>query len=121
MGLVAAGLLLIIVNTTTPAEAGAAGMLLVFVLSYVVLTALLSCGIWLVARLVARVYPRRVAKGRSRESIGLRQAYYYATVLALAPVILLSLQSVSGVGMYEIALVTLLVCLGCIYVSRRTA
>lgn len=120
IGLVAAGLLLILVTTTTPSSVGAAGILLVFVLSYIVILSGVSCFIWAASRLWLR-FGGRLQRKRQGQAVEFRKAYYYASVVALAPVILLSLQSVGGAGIYEIGLVTLLVFLGCIYISKRAA
>jgi len=120
MGLVATGLLLIIVNTTTPSSVGAGGILFIFILGYIALTSLFTCLIWLCARFWGRMYSLK-KKVQYIPTIGFKQAYYYASVVALAPVIFLSLQSVGGVGVYEFILILLLVFLGCIYVNKRTA
>ena len=121
IGLAAAGLLLIIINTTTPSSVGASGMLLVFVLGYVVLLSLFSCLIWLASRLAARFGLARRAKSTTGRGLDFRKAYYYATVIALGPVILLGLQSVGGIGLREVSLVVILLSLGCLYVNRRAA
>lgn len=120
IGLVAAGLLLILVNTTTPSTVGAAGILLVFVLSYIVVLSVVSCLVWTVSRVWLR-FGGRFQRKRQSQALDFRKAYYYASVISLAPVILLSLQSVGGAGIYEIGLVSLLVFLGCIYISKRAA
>lgn len=48
-----------------------------------------------------------------------RRAYYFSTVLAAAPVMLIGLQSVQSVGFYEILLVVIFELVACIYISRR--
>ena len=49
-----------------------------------------------------------------------RRAYYFSTVLAAAPVMLVGLQSVTSVGIYEVLLVALFEVVACIYIGRRT-
>ena len=49
----------------------------------------------------------------------LRRSYYYATVIALAPVMLVGLQSVGGVGVYGLILVVLFELIGCLYITKR--
>ena len=49
-----------------------------------------------------------------------RRAYYFSSVLAAAPVMLIGLQSVQSVGIYEVMLVVLFEITACIYVSKRT-
>jgi len=48
-----------------------------------------------------------------------RRAYYFSTVLAAAPVMLVGLQSVQSVGIYEVLLVVLFEVVACVYISRR--
>lgn len=119
-GLVSAGLLLIVVTMTTPASGGATVILAVFLLSYVVILTTLTFLIWLLARLIDRA-GREVHLLKKPYEMSLKKSYYYSTVLAMGPVIIVSLQSVGGVGIYELALIALFMVLGCIYVSRRTA
>jgi hypothetical membrane protein len=48
-----------------------------------------------------------------------RRAYYFSTVLAAAPVMLIGLQSVQSIGVYEVILVLIFEVVACLYVSRR--
>ena len=50
-----------------------------------------------------------------------RKAYYYSTVLAAAPVMLIGLQSVRSIGFYEFALVVIFEIVACVYVGRKMA
>jgi hypothetical protein len=117
-GLVSAGLLLIILTTTTPSSVGAFGILSVFLLSYIVALSCLTFIVWFVAIAINKL-------GRSTHLIrrpyhfSLKKSYYYSTILALAPVIMVSLQSVGGIGVYELILIVAFIFIGCIYVSRR--
>lgn len=119
IGLVAASLLLFIVTTISPGEAGASGILMVFVLSYVVLLCGLTFVIWLLVSLVKRL-GRSVRFFRNQSGISLVRAYYYSSVLSLGLIIVISLGSVGSIGVYEYCLVLLFVLLGCTYVARRT-
>lgn len=119
LGLVAAGLLLVIVNVMTPSSGGAFGILAVFLLAYAVLLVAATFGLWALNRFVLKV-ASEIRPSRGNEKLSLKKAYYYASVIALAPVILISLQSVGGVGVYELVLVLLFVLLGCLYIARRT-
>ena len=119
IGLVSGGLLLFVFNTTTPASAGAFGMLAVFILAYLCLTSMTTFVLHEVSRAV--IAGGRLFGGfRTAEPLSMQRAYYYSTIVALAPVIIVSMQSVGGVGLYELALIALLVTLGCIYVTKRT-
>ena len=48
-----------------------------------------------------------------------KRAYYFSTVIAAAPVMLIGLQSVGGIGVYEVLLIVLFTAVGCIYISKR--
>lgn len=103
---------------TTPGEAGATGILGVFVLAYLFLLSLLTFFMFGVSRIFVR-FSRTITVKKPLQPLTLKLAYYYASVVALAPVILISMQSVGSLGLYEFALVVLLVVIGCIYVSKR--
>lgn len=118
-GLVATGLLLIIITTTTPTSAGAVGILAVFLLSYIVLLCLLTFVVWLLGKILHKIR-RKSLLFRNVSALSFRKAYYYASVIALGPIIIVSLQSVGGVSLYSLGLVGVFIVLGCIYVSRRT-
>ena len=120
VGLVSAGLLLIILTTTTPSDSGAFGILSVFLLGYIVSLVFFTFLLWLIAQILNRV-GKRTQRARKLYAITLKKAYYYSSVIALGPVIMISLQSVGGVGLYEVGLTILFIVLGCIYVSRRSS
>lgn len=117
-GLVSAGLILILLTTTTPSGSGALGILAIFVLGYVVslvVTTFILLGTsFVVARVTSNFRPHR-----QYSTMSLRRSYYFSTIIALAPVLVVSLRSVGAVGPYEVGLVILFVALGCLYVARR--
>lgn len=119
VGLAAAGLLLFIVTTVTPGSAGAAGILMVFVLSYVVLLCLFTFVIWASMKVFEKI-GKRTSIFRGMSKMSLAKSYYYSSVIALGLVIILSLRSVGGVSIYELSLVILFVLFGCVYVARMT-
>jgi hypothetical protein len=119
-GLVSTGLLLILVMTTTPASAGAFGILAVFVLIYIVMLCILSFVIWTAAK-TSNKLGKELHISKKEYVVSLKKSYYYSSVLALGPVIIISLQTVGSIGIYELSLVALLLILGSLYVSRRTA
>lgn len=113
-------ILAMILNMTTPANAGAFGILAVFMFAYVFVLSVLTFLIYGTFRLVAYIMKMFVV-WRPAVEMSLSRAYYYATVLAIVPVIIISMQSVGGVGPYELLLIGLLVLIGCIYVTKRTS
>lgn len=119
-GLVSAGLLLILLTTTTPAKVGAFGILAIFLLSYVLVLIVTTFLLWCLALVMDNVVNRVRGISRKSYAMDLKRAYYFSTVIALGPVILVSLHSVGGIGIYDVGLVALFLALGCLYVSRRT-
>lgn len=111
--------LLYILQTTTPVKAGAIGVLGVFLLSYIVLVVALTFFIFLVHKLIVRVFFGDTER-RISANFSFKKSYYYASILALGPVIVVSLQSVGKSGFGELLLVLFLLTLGCLYVSRQT-
>jgi hypothetical protein len=119
-GLVSAGLLLILLTSVAPGDAGAVGILAIFLLSYVSLLCMLTFVFWGTVKLFDRLgHDLHVLK--KTNSITLKKAYYYSTVIALGPIIIISLQSVGSVGIYDFGLIVTFIVLGCVYVARRTA
>jgi hypothetical protein len=53
------------------------------------------------------------------QPMSFRRAYYFSTVLAAAPVMLVGLQSVGSIGIYELILVILFEVIGCLYIAKR--
>lgn len=104
----------------SPVEAGATGVLAVFLLSYIVSVIVLTFLFYLVQKIVIKLlYSDRV--GAVAGQVSLRKSYYYGSILALGPVILVSLRSVGKAGAGELVLVVLLMAIGCLYVSRQTS
>lgn len=120
IGLVSAGLLLVLLNVTTPSSSAAGVVLIVFLLGYIVTLTAMTFIVYGLSRFFfkLRAELQRTYRG---ERLTLKKSYYYASVIALAPVIVVSLQSVGGVGVYELLLIGLFVTLGCVYIARRTA
>lgn len=120
IGITSGVMLTVILNTTTPASAGAFGILSVFVFAYLLVVSCMTFTLYGISKVL--VVMRKILSVHAQtESLRLQRAYYYATIVSLAPVIVISLQSVGGVGIYELGLILLLVLLGCIYVTKRTA
>lgn len=111
-------LLTVLLNITTPATAGPFGILVIFILAYLsllgVMTFLLHGASWVIAHLSTALVARRPF-----EAFTFKHAYYYSTVVAAAPIMLIGLQSVGSVGIYEFILVSFFVFIGCLYVSKR--
>lgn len=110
----------ILLYTTTPATAGPVGVLALFVLTYIIILGIVTFGIYGISRVVVRFSGFMNTK-RPLQVLSFRKSYYFASVSALGPVMLLGMQSVSGIGIYEFFLVAFFVVIGCIYINRRMA
>lgn len=120
IGIASGVILSVIFNTTTPASAGAFGILAVFLLAYLLVMSIMTFTLYGISRIIAYGSKTFILR-RPVETLPLQRAYYYATILSLAPIIIISMQSVGGVGVYELFLILLLVSLGCLYVTKRTS
>lgn len=119
-GVIATVALGYILVTVSPVEAGATGVLAVFLLSYIVSVVVLTFLFYLVQKITIKLlYSDRAGSVAGR--VSLRKAYYFGSILALGPVILVSLRSVGKAGVSELVLVALLMIIGCLYVSRQTS
>jgi hypothetical protein len=79
------------------------------VLALGVLTFLLKIIFTLIAKL----------QKKTSEVFSLQQSYYYASVLALAPVMIVGARSIGRSGGYDIVLVVLFELIACFYISKR--
>ena len=111
--------LLLLLTTTTPATAGPFGLLAIFLTAYLTFLGAISFFLYGGVRALT-FFLSGFAVRKPLRPLSLRKAYYYGTVLATAPVMLIGLQSVSAVGIYELFLVLIFAVIGCVYVSKRT-
>lgn len=114
----ALALLVGIFYMSSPVTAGPIGILVVFILIYMVAAGLLTFFIFAMSSVVSAV-AKVVVTAHPIRTMSFRRSYYYASVVAAAPVTLLGMLSISYVRVYEVVLVTVLVALGCFYLSWR--
>ena len=87
-------------------------LLSLFILIYIL--------VYIANRIVLQLFFADVVNIKSK-SMSLKKAYYFGSVFALGPVMMISLQSVGGVGLGSFVLVCFLLILGSLYVSRQAA
>jgi len=116
---VAVMLLSILLQTTAPATIGPLGILFVFILLYVSVLGVLTFLLFVCSKAVVKVLSSLVVK-KKIQPLSLGRSYYYSSVLALAPVLFIGMQSVGEVSVYDILLVVLFVVIACIYIAKRT-
>jgi hypothetical protein len=106
------GVLITVLNMTNPLQTGPLSILAVFALLYVFVLSVLCALLHLFSAVLHMIRP---------QSRPLKQGYYVASVVALAPVLLVALNTLGQLGVLEVVLILLLVGLGCFYMLRRTA
>jgi hypothetical protein len=111
-------LLLILLNITTPATAGPFGILAIFVFVYLLSFGLMTFFLYGMSRIIAHISAAFVVR-RPLQGMTLRRSYFFSSVIAAAPVMLIALKSVGVIGIYEYLLVIFFVVIGCLYVSKR--
>lgn len=104
--------LFIFMNVTSPLKNGPFSVLVAFAIIYLLITSLLYA-IALASTRIALLFGKRIPLSR-------RRLYYLMSVLALGPVFILALNTLGQLDIKEILLVSLLLCLGCFYVLRRS-
>jgi len=103
---------------TTPASAGPFGLLVIFISAYLTFIGLISFFLFGISRLIASL-SAGITVRKPIAAMTFRRAYYFSTVLAAAPVMLIALQSVRTIDVYELLLVIIFEVVACVYVSRR--
>lgn len=115
VALVIAGLML---TMTRPGEVGPFGVLALFILLYIVAGSVIYVSLTAVIGVLRKILP----PGSLRlwlDNLPHTKVYYYTTVLALMPVVLLGMASVGSIGGLDVLLVLLFELLACFYISRR--
>lgn len=64
---------------------------------------------------------RRFATKRPPGRLSLARAYYFSTVLALGPVMVIAMQSIGSFGLYELLLIGVFLAVGILYISKRSS
>jgi hypothetical protein len=103
---------------TTPASAGPFGLLVIFITAYLTFIGLISFFLYGITKLIASVTAGMTVR-KPFTGMSFRRAYYFSTVLAAAPVMIIGLQSVKSISVYELLLVIIFEVVACLYVSRR--
>lgn len=106
--------LLLLLNITSPSTANPVGVLTVFAALYVFSVAVVAVCISVSGTIKRRLKPQALRMDD-------RKTYYYATIVGVAPVILLAIQSIGGVGVYDVLMVSAFEIIACIYISKQTA
>lgn len=103
----------VVLNTTSPLESGALSILFVLVLLYLLILSVLSALFNLFGAVWRMVKPHKPLR--------MRRGYYILSVISLAPVLFIALNTLGQLGAPEMILIIVLISLGCFYIIRRTA
>jgi len=106
-------------QTTTPATIGPMGILLIFVFMYLSVLGILTFLLLGINRVVIKLSGSLILKQPLRH-LSISRAYYFASVIALAPVMIVGMQSVGEVGAYELLLIVIFLVIACTYIAKRT-
>jgi hypothetical protein len=117
---VATFLLVVLLYATKPATIGPLGILIVFILMYVSVLGVLTFLLYGTSKIIHKVSASFTVK-KPLPQLSLNKSYYFSSVVALAPVMFVAMQSVGEVGIYEVLLVVLFVVIACVYIAKRTA
>lgn len=113
-------ILFFLLETLNPLSSGPGGVLAVFVMIYLftasVLFIVLHVGVGFVSKLLLK--RKRIVTARGYR-IGIKRAYYIASVVAFGPVLLLALNSVRQLRLVDVLLVVLFLVLAIFYFSKR--
>lgn len=111
-------LLFVLLNVTVPTNIGPFGILTVFIFAYLSSLGVMTFCLHFLSRLISHLSSAFTVRKPLRV-LSFRRSYYYSTVLAAAPIMLVCLQSVGSVGVTEFLLVVLFTVIGSVYISKR--
>lgn len=106
--------LLVVLHSISPLDFGPAGILLVFILIYFVTVSVVFAIFHALVTILLRLRHSKPLQSRK-----LRLAYYVITIVSLAPIFLLALNSIGQLELKDFILVALLLGVACFYVLRR--
>lgn len=98
-------------NVTSPLQSGPLSVLAAFVLVYLFITSTLYAGVIIGHKIASFLGWQR--------PLHRKQLYYLVSVIGLAPVFFLALNTLGQLEVKEVLLVVLLLTIGCFYVMRR--
>lgn len=108
-------LLSAILQSTSPSTIHPIGILFVLILFYMLVLGVLTFFMYWVGRAMVLLPWFR----RSTASITVKRVYYYATVLALAPVLLVGMRSIGRGSVGDVALIAIFEIVACFYIAKR--
>jgi hypothetical protein len=108
-------LLSALLQSTTPSTIHPVGILVVLILFYLLAMGLLTFFMFGVSRLLSKI----LSASKNTQAMTMKQAYYYGSVLALAPVLLVGMRSIGRGSTWDVILVMVFEIIACFYISKR--
>lgn len=113
-------ILLALLNSLDPVGAGPGGILIIFLLIYLMIASFLFTLLhWGVRVVSSRIIKRSSSVTARSRKVSVRRAYYIASIVAFGPVLLLALNTVRQLKLADFLLVIAFVALAIFYVSKR--
>lgn len=112
--------LIVLLNVTAPSWAGPLGILAIFVFAYLTSLGLVTFFLYYSSKVIS-YFSKSIIVRKPIVPLDFRRSYYFSTIIGISPIILIGLQSVGAVSVYEVLLVFVFVVIGCVYVSKRTS
>ena len=113
--LVAFVLLSTLIQSTSPATIHPLGILAIFVLFYLLALGVLAFLMFGIGRFL-KLFD---AKTQSSEAITFQRSYYFASVVALAPVLFVGMRSIGRGSLWDVVLILIFEAIACFYISKR--
>ena len=111
-------LIILILSFTTPTSIGPFGILAFFFLLYIVFLEIFTLIITAVSSFLVFITKGRTLK-RPFSRISSRRAYYYSSILALTPILLVAYLSFGNLRLIDIMLIVFFTGIACFLVSKR--
>ncbi len=110
----------ILLQVTNPATIGPLGIFVLFILVYLSVLGVLTYLIFWISLVVSKL----ILFLRARppiQPLSFRRSYYFSSVTSLAPLMIIGMQSVGEVGIYETLLIVFFTAIACVYIAKRTS
>lgn len=117
--IVSAVALVVLLNVTSPTTTSPLGLLAIFVCAYLLSLGIATYLLYGCSRIIVRFIAAFFMPRRPKLPLSFKEAYYYSTILAITPIMLLGLQSVGALSIQGVLLILLFVVIGCIFIKRR--
>lgn len=114
IALVATIFIVVLLNATNPSSAGPFGILAFFTCLYILFICIFYVIFLVSERIAANFFNFNKISEKSKYKI-----YYYSTMISLAPTIYVGMQSMGGVGFFEVMLLVIFELLVCFFIHKR--